>query len=378
MRALLLLAVGLSACTPPGFSGDAGSIYFTTPLSRDYQSFTPWQPIAQGSHLTFKAEQVMPYSFIAPVVPNANATASGDALTTDITLPNLWSGWATAAGTGVVSWSGRVDDAYALTVAPAKSIELVDSLAYYADEGYTPHHQPFAAVGHELVVAPGGWVFLEAVPRSEGGVALAYEPGWLTVDADGGFMVGAGGHGVNIVAPASGPATSTFTLTAGDSGVSETFTLTAPADPSAEVARLELSVNQVFVTNPSAIFVVVATAYRADGGVLWVPPIEWTLSPGLVDLQTKNNPVFEITLPRRNDVRVVAARTSVNTVSASYAGLDASVTLSVPGLDVDAGTPQVAPPAPGSAPTGGCGCSSGSGALAALALLVVGVRRRRV
>lgn len=280
MRALLLLAVGLSACTPPGFSGDAGSIYFTTPLSRDYQSFTPWQPIAQGSHLTFKAEQVMPYSFIAPVVPNANATASGEALTTDITLPNFWSGWATAPGKGVVSWSGRVDDAYALTVAPAKSIELVDSLAYYADEGYTPHHQPFGAVGHELVVAPGGWVFLEAVPRSEGGVALAYEPGWLTVDADGGFLVGAGGHGVNVVAPATGPATSTFTLTAGDSGVSETFTLIAPADPAAEVARLELSVNQVSVTNPSTIFAVVATAYRADGGVLWVPPIEWTLSPG--------------------------------------------------------------------------------------------------
>lgn len=92
----------------------------------------------------------------------------------------------------------------------------------------------------------------------------------------------------------------------------------------------------------------------------------------------KNNPVFEITLPRRNDVRVVAARTSVNTVSATYAGLDASVTLSVPSLDFDAGTLMVSTMAPGSAPTGGCGCSSGSGALALLGLLVIGVRRRRV
>ena len=72
MRSIVLGVVALCACAPQGFTGDSSKIFFTTPLSRDFESFEPKvRPVALGSHVSFTSYDLVPTQLLTPVSPQA-------------------------------------------------------------------------------------------------------------------------------------------------------------------------------------------------------------------------------------------------------------------------------------------------------------------
>lgn len=362
-----------AGCVAGDFSGDDGRIRFSANVSRDFQPWSPRQPVAVGAELFVRAVDQQPNDAghaippgATPVLPDGGALEFLDA-GVDFLVAR-----AGTAGATRLDWVGPIADHFTVTAEPAARAALEDPiLARIVQPSTLPIPRDggqWADVGSDFLLATGADLYLEGALFGADGGRLAHAPGQLQGRATSGRLgVAPLEFGLVLSHDGGSGETADVALAAGGVDLGAVRVRTAPASA---VTRVDL---QYSVVQPG-ILVLRATS-RVDGGEpLWQAHVRWAFDPVLREVDVQSG----AKTPKRQDLMVLSWDVGdAGTVPAGvYVGVGSVETELHFELPVR-GAPAL--PAVVELPAGkqpGCGCGAGP-ASASLWLLLAALWRQR-
>lgn len=365
--AVTACAIATSGCDLDLFPGDQGQVSFTSNLSRPYAAWSQQQRIARGSNVEFRAVDGYPYSLNGRHPPHATP-AFDDAAPLFEGVDggeDFFTGSAAREGTVVLHWSGATaSDALTLTVAEADTAIAHDPVLLYTrsfpmlliDGGL-----PWNEVADSSVLTPNAVTPFELELRDADGGYLAFSPGAVSAESDGGITTALRRQQLLITPSAPGEV---WLRT--DAGVIAHFTARPPDSP---LATVSLTAHEVDV----GIWMLKANAYL-ESGEEWVQaPFEWEVRGPLVQIRdlTANAPSSGI-LDRRDFIAVRFDKEITD------GGADMEITATLQGKTASAFLGSYsARPFVGNRLGQRAGCSAGGGAMLAWLAALSLCRRRR-